>query len=155
MEEKSMKNNNDTYIFNVEGINIVLEKRGFARITNDENLDKYVIKPGHQSRILATKIKKRFKEEFNKDLNISVDSLTVEILGHIYPGKILSLLESGAILGNKVLGDSVVSSISNLKKIIDSHVNIIDCGIASLDNNRKVWDTLAPFRMLFEAMLVD
>lgn len=125
-------------------IQVVYEDK-VIRITNDENLIDYLKEWGHGAREIATKSKERYYYHMNKELEISTDSMTVEILGHVYPG----------LMAEAIRGLPAPDNIKKFCRRILKSTCVIDCGESSIDDNRWVWDKLAPFRRVIEAILID
>ena len=65
------------------GISIHYMER-MVQIKTDSPLRGYLAKPGNGSLELAEHIKGRYHEIFAKELNITKESLSVEILVHVY-----------------------------------------------------------------------
>lgn len=125
-------------------IEVVFENK-VIRITNDRNLIGYLMQWGHGARELVSKSKDRYCHHMGKPLDVSTDSMTIEILGHVYPG----------LIAEAVAGLPVPTSIKNFCERVLKSTCVIDCGESSIDGNRWVWDMLAPFRSVIEAFLID
>lgn len=151
---ENISTKSSTFYYSYEGVNIELDSRGIARITNDANLKSFILRIGHNSRELANNIKTTFRSKWGYDLNITTDSLTVEILGHYYPDKVLNYIQVGTI-GAGLPGVLISKAISYLKIIISPRVAVIDCGIKEVDSNRDIWDGLSSWRSKLESLLVD
>ena len=76
---------------------------------------------------VAENIKKTYKIAYGKDINISTQSVYVELLGHLSPNEVSKLYYIN----------------SNFWASIKEHTDIIDIGEASVDSNRWVWDLIA------------
>ena len=68
--------------------------------------------------------------------------LALEILGHVFPDKLLMAVES------KPLADfnlPIITIIELLKRLIRKRTDVIDCGDDKIatDDNRKYWDGFA------------
>ena len=131
-----------------ESITIQYENK-IVRITCDSALMNYLELPGNGSVPLAEHILKTYEHYFHKPLLISLHSLAIEILGHVYADKFASCCSDLAIhLSNEQ---------SNcLKKMADKlleRTSIIDCGEKSVDNNRFIWDFLEPLHSFIYMLL--
>lgn len=115
-----------------------------VQIQNDAQLrDLVKLDPKAAPTELANEIKNQYFELFKHALNISTDSLAVEIIGHVYGEEFAVMVERISPLKWLDL---------QMEKII-SHAAIIDAGEREVDDNRKLWDKIAPFRSLFEKLL--
>lgn len=85
-----------------------------------------------------------FKASFNKDLDISTNSLGVEIVGHIMAAGFAPVLKSirNPLTGLQLISDSIIESVAS---IVNSRISWIDCGVKDQDSNRFVWDALSTF----------
>ena len=88
-------------------------------------------------------VKKEYYDNYNKDFNVSDDSIAVEIWGHIFAEQFADTIKS---LTNIKLIDS-------LAERINTHCEIINIGEREHDNNRFVWDGLAAFKPAIRALL--
>lgn len=84
---------------------------------------------------LSSAILNEYKNIFAKDLDISLKSLSVEILGHVYAEHFLAHV-------NGFIGKLNIDV--DLKKII-RNCSVIDCGEADKDGNRWFWNMLTGF----------
>lgn len=84
---------------------------------------------------VSTTILNEYKSIFEKDLDISGNSLSVEILGHVYAEHVLAII-NGFIRQMNIDVD--------LNKII-RNCSVIDCGESNKDGNRWFWNMLTPF----------
>lgn len=92
---------------------------------------------------IVTGILQEFKKRNNRDMEIKAASMAVEIWGHVYTEKFATAIKYLASI-------SLVSGIAD--KIVE-HCEIIDMGEYGHDNNRFVWDTLAPFKTMIAKLL--
>ena len=105
----------------------------------------YLRRPEHGAPLLAAAILASYKTKYGVPLAISLDSLAVEILGHVYIDVILEAIE------RLRLGDRFRHAVSRLK----ASTEVIDCGEKDVDGNRFLWDGLAPFADVIYAILGD
>ena len=121
----------------------------WARITTDKNLMDYLARPGNGSVELANYILQRYRDIFHEPLKITEMSLAVEILIHAYVDRISK--STGEL--QKALPEHVSKAVLNFAEKIHERTAIIDCGEKSVDNNRFVFDGLAPFHSLIFTVL--
>lgn len=122
------------------GILIKYNKQ-LVQIKTDENLLDFLEKKGNGSLELAEYILQKYHSIFNCKLDISKESLSVEILVHAYLDVLFKKMEKA---GNAISPDVLKSLISFMKKM-QGHTDIIDSGERSVDPNRHIFDSLAPF----------
>jgi hypothetical protein len=84
----------------------------------------------------AAWIKAQYYGFFGKELDITTDSLIVEIWGHVY-------FEYYVLAIKELLKLKLIEGF--LESILEPS-EVIDCGESGLDNNRKLWDMLAPHK---------
>lgn len=120
-----------------------------VRITCDDALTDYLELPGNGSVPLAEHIRATYEGYFHKPLLISLHSLSVEILGHVYADKFGSCLSSLS----KHLSAEQTNLLQTLAKKLLERTCVIDCGEKSVDNNRFIWDFLEPFHGLIYLLL--
>lgn len=84
---------------------------------------------------LSTAILNEYKSIFAKELDISLKSLSVEIIGHVYAEHLLAHV-NGFIQQLNIDVD--------LNKII-RNCSVIDCGETGKDGNRWFWNMLTTF----------
>ncbi|MGV8146037.1 MAG: hypothetical protein ACLKAK_02970 [Alkaliphilus sp.] len=127
-------------IVNGYKIQVSYEDR-IIRIKNDSTLKTMLQKTSRGSQRLASTTKNLYRHFMLKELNISNDSLAIEILGHVYPGHIIDAIRSLPLPTNVKLALESLSI----------RTSIIDCGEKydknrnELDGNRWVWDSLDVF----------
>lgn len=130
------------------GITISFQEH-WANITTDKRLMDFLSLPGNGSVELAGYVLKRYRELFRKPLEISEPSLAVEILVHAY----LDRFSQNTPSIRKVLPEPVSGPILRIADKMHERTEIINCGERSVDNNRFVFDGLAPFHPLIFAAL--
>ena len=92
---------------------------------------------------MARYIRKRYRDHFHEELNISEHSLALELMIHMT-----------AFLGGRFLDHElarlfpVTNPARRLVRYVADHVEVIDCGEKSIDNNRFVFDIAAAVRPL-------
>lgn len=107
------------------------------KIWNDETLSA-ILKMGAEesTRHLTNSIKIEYYKLFNSDFEVSNDSITVEIWAHVYAEKFAEAVKNFSSL-------KLVDAFAD--KILE-HAEIIDIGEKGHDDNRFIWDGLAPFK---------
>lgn len=122
------------YDWNIKfhGIGIVCEDK-CVRVRNDQTLVDFLNDPKTKgSLLIAEYARDLYEEQFGKPLGITQDSLAIEILGHVFVDKLAAALEQLKIR----VADSFLD-------MIRLRMEVIDCGEADIDNNRRVWDALS------------
>lgn len=115
-----------------------------VHITNDKGLWT-LLEEDIESRTTAFAdwIKAQYQSFFQKELDITTDSLVVEIWGHVY-------FEYYILAVKELLKLKLIAGF--LENILQAS-EVIDCGESGLDNNRKLWDMLAPHKAFILKML--
>lgn len=112
-------------------------KPGLIRIVNDGALKRLVWKaPVEHTRQLVTALREQYQRWASKELEISDHSLTAEIWGHM-------LAERYALRLRRMINRPVTN---RFVRFLLDRMAIIDCGERRVDNNRFIWDGIAPFR---------
>ncbi|MFT4023311.1 MAG: hypothetical protein QM664_05960 [Flavihumibacter sp.] len=88
-----------------------------------------------RSKMLAEIVLREFERVQGRRLDFGIPSLTIEIIAHVYAGRVAGIVEK--VTGIKPLDDL-------MNKVI-GRCRVIDAGEAGHDMDRKVWDVLAPF----------
>jgi len=94
---------------------------------------------GKRFKLLAETIKKDYATTFGNELEITNDSLIVEILVHVYCD----------YLGLRFNQIVKIKLIQNLVNKLLERAEVVDCGERSVDSNRWVWDLLARCKKQF------
>lgn len=106
-------------------------------IDNDTALQQLIAaEPATVADQLALRLLDIHERTYGRRLELKPDSLSVEILGHIYAGRLAQVLEQ---LTELKLLDKVAG-------VVLDACAVIDCGEAGHDRNRWLWDLLAPFK---------
>lgn len=112
-------------------IGIKYEKK-WVRIKNDQVLKDFLKDPSTKGSILISEYAhKQYQKEIGCPLNITIDSLAIEILGHVY-------METFANIAAQLKIKSLTTALEDIK----SKTNVIDCGELDVDYNRHIWDSL-------------
>lgn len=94
-------------------------------------------------KLLIYTIKEEYFTQFDKKLEISDDSLVVEILVHVYCDYL-------GLLFNRIVQ---ISWLQRLVIKLLKRAEIVDCGERQVDSNRWIWDFLARFKRIFIAII--
>lgn len=119
------------------------------QIKEDDKLERYLNQDGNGSLELAEYVKKTYQKVFGKKLQITKESLSVEILIHTYINVFSKNLEEIV----KLLPDHQEEKLIACLKKIEDRAGVIDCGEKSIDSNRVIFDSLAPFRGMLYMLL--
>ncbi|MDM5186645.1 hypothetical protein QUF99_04400 [Bacillus sp. DX4.1] len=131
-----------TMTFMEEGISVLIRERSL-HIKNTASLHR-MLKKKNASLELAQYLKKKHTNQYGTVLNISDESLAIEIIGHIYIGNFADVLKNIPRI------PKIAPIIVEKAYKITDHTDIIDCGEKEIDSNRWVWDKLA---MLYDAIM--
>ena len=97
-----------------------------VHIKNDDFLKKFIfLNQYYNSKQVTYNSKQIYLATYKQNILVSDTSMSVEILGHIYPDEFSKYLPS------------------NIADGIRKHTDVIDSGEKSVDNNRWVWDSIA------------
>jgi hypothetical protein len=135
------------HVFALNGCHIeVFFEEHSVHITNNHELWRLIGKdPVAATTELVQLIFKEFATLHHREFEIHPDSLIVEIWGHVY-FEYMTL-----ILGNLVK----LKLITQVMDKLISYCEVIDCGEKGYDNNRSLWDMLAPFISLIAGWLPE
>lgn len=124
-------------------ISVALEPK-LIRVYSNAALWKYLDGMANSRfELMVNTIKADYEKEFDKPLDISNNSLIVEILVHVYCDYL-------GLSFNRIVR---VKWIQNLVEKLLKRAEVVDCGEKSVDSNRWVWDLLAGSKSLFIRML--
>lgn len=143
----------ETWVFwnkEYKGISISFEDR-VVRIKCDEVLMNYLARPGNDALILSEYILGTYYDMYHKILQISQNSLAVEILIHAYVDKLCLCIQNAETIPFEGLD----KTLKQLCQIIGSRTEIIDCGEKEVDHNRFVFDGLEKFHGVIYKLLGD
>ena len=114
------------------------------RIINDNSLQELLVKGGKAATDeLVSGIKKQYFQLFNIEFKVSDASMSVEIWAHVFADK----------FAESIKRISSINFIDKIAEIIIRHTEIIDMGEKGHDENRFVWDALAPFKAQISGLL--
>lgn len=122
-----------------------------VRIKCDDILMKYLGRPGNDALILSKYILETYYDMFHKILNISQNSLAVEILIHAYIDKLCLCVEKSEIISLEGLD----LALKQACHAVQSRTEVIDCGEREVDNNRFIFDGLEKFHSIIYKVLGD
>ncbi len=115
---------------------IVIFGQGVVRIENNEELLVYIGEsPYVHTKQLVEAIQAIYSQSYGSRLGITGSSFIIEIWGHTY--------FEYTMLRNERLG-RFLFPFGLYKRLVDS-CKVIDCGEASIDGNRWLWDVLSVF----------
>lgn len=126
---------------NFHGISIRYKKQ-LVQIKTDKYLLDFLGEKGNGSLKLSEYILEQYKSTFGYTLEISKESLSIEILVHAY----LDVLSKGIEMMSKVVSPEVLNDLILFMKKIEEHTEIIDSGEKQVDTNRHIFDSLVPFK---------
>ncbi len=114
----------------------------WARIVCDDYLFDFLNhQKGNSALKLAEYILTKYQELAGCPLQITKDSLTIEILFHVY----MDLLSTLFLMSKNSIPKELYKKLEATFKEIKRHMDIIDCGELSVDTNRHVWDELEKY----------
>lgn len=131
------------------GISVGYKEKS-VHIKTDEMLLSFLAQPEIGSLALSAYILERYQAIFGKLLEISQDSLAIEILAHVFVDKFSNAIYK--LINNESIDAENQPAPLRLLEKVRGRTDVIDCGEASVDNNRVVWDALVPFRGLIYRM---
>lgn len=118
------------------GIGIQCTDR-MIRIKNDSALEEFLADPETKGALLTARYARGlYEKEIGRPVDITEDSLAIEILGHVYAGTFAQLAEKYH-----------VPLLQAAMKKVKERTDIIDCGEKGVDNNRFVWDELEKMKL--------
>lgn len=97
----------------------------------------------NRSEVLVNYIKQDYFLIFGKELNVTNNSIIIEIWAHVFASHL-------ARASKKII---TFKPIGKLADLILKRSDIIDCGESNVDSNRKLWDVLANFKGIILAFL--
>lgn len=113
-----------------------------VQIKTDQVLMDFLGEAGNGSVELAKWVRKEYKKVIGRELEITVESLSVEILIHAYLDLLTRSVEKFPAIFGAAISKALVSACREMEK----RTEIIDCGERAIDPNRHVFDSLVPFR---------
>lgn len=138
------------WVFDFHHISIQFDDK-IIRIKTDYHLKAFLEEPGNGSLQLADYILENYQKLHNVPLAITRDSLAIEILAHTYVDS-FSVLLSAWCRSRK---NQIYKKALALLEKVRFHTDIIDCGESAVDNNRFIWDALAPHHKAIYAVCGD
>lgn len=103
-----------------------------VQIKTDQALIDFLSDPKTKgSLLLSDYVHQLYEEEIGRPLNITRDSLAIEILGHVY-------IASFAKMAETTKSAELQAAVQKIK----NHTDVIDCGEKDIDSNRYVWDAV-------------
>jgi len=127
-----------------KNISVELKENNIAIISDEQLLSLINEMPEAATDELVSAIKKEFHTLFNKEFGVKDASIAVEIWGHVFAEKFASTVKS----------ISDIKPVDALAEKICLHCEVINIGEKHHDNNRFIWDCLAPFKQIIASMLL-
>ncbi len=100
---------------------------------------------------LSAFILEKYEEAQGVPLNISLDSLAIEILGHTYVDSFSAAISSL----DRHIPSALRQPLEKLNHQIRYHTGIIDCGESDIDSNRWIWDRLSAYKTFIYKIMGD
>ncbi|RYF22606.1 MAG: hypothetical protein EOO42_08535 [Flavobacteriales bacterium] len=124
--------------YNLDGHRLLVEfNEKLIRVKKPRTLRQFLSQDiEERSNTLAEQIKITYFELFAKELNITNESLIIEIWGHAYASYFARAMKNLIKL----------NLVENFADFIILRSDTIDCGEAEVDSNRVFWDVLANFK---------
>ena len=113
-----------------------------VQIKTDEKLLAFLKKPGRDATALSEYMKKTYEEIFGKELKISVESMAIELLIHLYADEFVHGIE----YFGKFLPLYLQAELETYMQKMERRNEVIDSGEAEIDPDRKFFDRLVPYR---------
>ncbi len=89
-----------------------------------------------RSLVLARLIKQDYLDLMGSELDITVDSMVIEIWGHVYASHLAKAIKNLIQL----------QLIADFANFIINRSDTIECGESEIDSNRRFWDILSNFK---------
>ena len=113
-----------------------------VQIKTDEKLLAFLKKPRQDATALSEYMKKTYEEIFGKELKISVESMAIELLIHLYADEFVHGIE----YFGKFLPLYLQAELETYMQKMERRTEVIDSGEAEIDPDRKFFDRLVPYR---------
>ena len=113
-----------------------------VQIKTDEKLLAFLKKPRRDATALSEYMKKTYEEIFGKELKISVESMAIELLIHLYTDEFVHGIE----YFGKFLPLYLQAELETYMQKMERRTEVIDSGEAEIDPYRKFFDRLVPYR---------
>ena len=113
-----------------------------VQIKTDEKLLAFLKKPRRDATALSEYMKKTYEEIFGKELKISVESMAIELLIHLYADEFVHGIE----YFGKFLPLYLQAESETYMQKMERRTEVIDSGEAEIDPDRKFFDRLVPYR---------
>ena len=113
-----------------------------VQIKTDEKLLAFLKKPRRDATALSEYMKKTYEEIFGKELKITVESMAIELLIHLYADEFVHGIE----YFGKFLPLYLQAELETYMQKMERRTEVIDSGEAEIDPDRKFFDRLVPYR---------
>lgn len=131
------------FTLEIRGINFQLKPHAIKIWNNDALSNLLKVDAESLTNELVENIKSAYFKLFADEFKVSDHSMAVEIWAHIYAEK----------FAEAVKNFSSVKFVDAIADKILQHAEIIDIGETGHDDNRFVWDALAPFKPAIAGLL--
>lgn len=111
----------------------------------------YLARPGNDALILSEYILGTYSDMFHRPLQISQNSLAVEILVHAYLDKLCLYVANTEVVPIEGLDLALKAAFQE----IQNRTEVIDCGEREVDTNRFIFDGLERFHGAIYKILGD
>ena len=121
--------------YNLSGVPLlVVFNSQIVQLRNPKDLKKFLSSDiENRSEILVNYIKQDYFLHFGSELDVSNDSMIVEIWGHVFASQVASAVK-------KLIRLDLVEDLADF---VLKRSDVIDCGESEVDLNRSLWDLLA------------
>lgn len=121
-------------------------ERGWIHVKADQSLHQYLEQKGKRDAYaLADRILKEYKKIYGKALDISVDSLAVQIL---VSANLDKLAKWGMQAAGSPENEGLKKKLEKLTREMEQKEGWIDCGDGDADKYRKLFDSLVPMKKM-------
>ena len=121
-----------------------------VKVTCTDYLKQYLASDEDAALALADALLQGYQDAKGEALEISRDSLAIELIAHVFIDELFSRMEQHP----EHIPALVQDSLHKVSRKILASTAVIDCGSRAVDTNRFVWDMLVPFKGLIYSMAV-
>jgi len=134
---------NEVVTINIKDIHLQLKSHAIKIWNNDALSNLLKVDAESSTEELIENIKDEYFKLFGDEFKVSDHSMAVEVWAHVYAEK----------FAEAVKNFSSVKFVDAMADKILQHAEIIDIGETGYDDNRFVWDALAPFKSAIAELL--
>lgn len=128
---------------NIKDIHLKLKPHAIKIWNNDALCELLKVDAESSTDELIKNIKSEYLKLFADEFKVSDNSMAIEIWAHVYAEKFAEAIKNF----------SSVKFVDSITDKILQHAEIIDIGETGYDDNRFVWDGLAPFKSAIAELL--